>query len=216
MSGGALEELGVSPEAVEECGIYQALLKVIDKRNLQAHHGTLDLVLVEHSDKVCFVVDLYLIILLQPQIAEVLVEMPDAHNGFQEVCHLLRRLQPLLKARRFLDEKELDLLETLCLEVGVVFPRVFKGSVAPKIHDLVFHLPRIARHLGTVGGVREDNLESKHAIGNSLRRRLACVRAEEEKLKLMLQLDEVQLRLKSAEFSKPATRRIRKLNNETG
>ena len=154
--------------------------------------------------------------LLQPQIAEVLVEMPDAHNGFREVCHLLRRLQPLLKARRFLDEKELDLLETLCLEVGVVFPRVFKGSVAPKIHYLVFHLPRIARHLGTVGGVREDNLESKHAIGNSLRRRLACVRAEEEKLKLMLQLDEVQLRLKSAEFSKPATRRIRKLNNETG
>ena len=44
----------------------------------------------------------------------------------------------------------------------------------------------------------------------------ACVRAEEEKLKLMLQLDEVQLWLKSAEFSKPATRRIRKLNNETG
>ena len=28
----------------------------------------------------------------------------------------------------------------------------------------------------------------------------ACVRAEEEKLKLMLQLDEVQLRLKSVEF----------------
>ena len=114
-----------------------------------------------------------------------------------------------------LDEKELDLLETLCLEVGVVFPRVFKGSVAHKIHDLVFRL-RIAINLGTVGGVREDNLESKHAIGKSLRRRLACVRAEEEKLKLMLQLDEVQLRLKSAEFSKPATRRIRKLNNETG
>ena len=36
--------------------------------------------IVEHSDKVCFVVDLYLI-LLQPQIAEVLVEMPYAHNG---------------------------------------------------------------------------------------------------------------------------------------
>ena len=31
----------------------------------------------------------------------------------------------------------------------------------------------------------------------------ACVRAEEEKLKLMLQLDEVQLQLKSAEFRKP-------------
>ena len=62
----------------------------------------------------------------------------------------------------------------------------------------------------------EDNFESKHAIGNSFRRRLACVRAKEEMLKLMLQLDEVQLRLKSAEFSKPAARRIRKLNDETG
>ena len=60
------------------------------------------------------------------------------------------------------------------------------------------------------------DLESKHAIGNSLRRRLACVRAEEEKLKLMLQLDEVQLRLKSAEFSKPATSRVRKRKNGTG
>ena len=37
----------------------------------------------------------------------------------------------------------------------------------------------------------------------------ACVRAEEEKLKLMPQLDEVQLRLKSPEFSTPATKRIR-------
>ena len=59
--------------------------------------------------------------------------------------------------------------------------------------------------MGTVGGVREDNFESKHTIGNSLCRRLACVRAEEEKLKLMLQLDEAQLRLKAAELSKPAS-----------
>ena len=43
----------------------------------------------------------------------------------------------------------------------------------------------------------------------------ACVRAEEEKLKLMPQLDEVQLRLKSAEFSKPATMRIRHKSDDT-
>ena len=33
---------------------------------------------------------------------------------------------------------------------------------------------------------------------------------------LLLQLDEIQLRLKSAEFSKPATHRIRKKNEKTG
>ena len=69
--------------------------------------------------------------------------------------------------------------------------------------------------------IEQRNREACHgtinlAIGNSLRRRLACVRAEEEKLKLMLQLDEVQLRLKSAEFSKPATSRVRKRKNGTG
>ena len=79
----------------------------------------------------------------------------------------------------------MDTLESICLEVGMLFPKVFKGTVTPKIHDLIFHLPRLARHHGTVGGLREDALESKHAIGNSLRRQLACVQAEEEKLKLM-------------------------------
>ena len=43
----------------------------------------------------------------------------------------------------------------------------------------------------------------------------ACVRAEEEKLKLMLQLDEVQLRLKSVEFRKPVTKRIQHKSHDT-
>ena len=43
----------------------------------------------------------------------------------------------------------------------------------------------------------------------------ACVRAEEEKLKLMLQLDEVQLRLKSVEFRKPVTKRIQHKGHDT-
>ena len=41
----------------------------------------------------------------------------------------------------------------------------------------------------------------------------ACVRAE--KLKLMLQLDEVQLRLKSAEFRKPVTKMIQHKSHDT-
>ena len=61
-----------------------------------------------------------------------------------------------------------------------------------------------------MGGVREDGLEAMHAIGNALRRRLACVRADEERLKGMLQLGEAQQQLKSADFSKPTTSRVRK------
>jgi len=49
-----------------------------------------------------------------------------------------------------------------------------------------------------------------HAIGNALRRRLACVRADEERPRGMLQLGEAQQQLKSADFSKPNTSRVRK------
>ena len=123
---------------------------------------------------------------------------------------MLQQLLPILKARRFLPEEELVTLETCNFQVGVLYPPVFGGAVPPKIHDQIFHLGRLARHLGTVGGIREDGLEAKHTIGNALRRRLACVRADEERLKGMLQLDEAQLQLKSAEFSKPTTTRKRK------
>ena len=152
---------------------------------------------------------LYLIPFLL-QIAELMKELPEAHAGFQDVCLVLERLLPLLKAKRPLSEEELVMVESSCLEIGTLYPKVFGGTVPPKVHDMVFHLPRLARHQGTVGGVREDGLEAKHAIGNGLRRRLACVRAEEERLRLMLQLDEVQMRLKSADFSKSMHSKTRK------
>ena len=144
------------------------------------------------------------------QIAELLKGLPEAHRGFVAVCQVLVKLLPLLKAKRFLSEEELVTLETGNLQIGALYPRVFGGTVPPKIHDQVFHLGRLARHLGTVGGIREDGLEAKHAIGNALRRRLACVRADEERLMRMVQLDEAQQQLKSADFSKPNTSRVRK------
>ena len=148
---------------------------------------------------------LYLIPILL-QIAELMKELPEAHAGFQDVCLVLERLLPLLKAKRPLSEEELVVVESSCLEIGTLYPRVFGGTVPPKVHDMVFHLPRLARHQGTVG-VREDGLEAKDAIGNGLRRRLACVRAEEERLRLMLQLDEVQMQVNASQCTARIGRR---------
>ena len=39
---GQLMELGLTPILVEEVGIYRAVLQVIDQRNLEAHHGTIE------------------------------------------------------------------------------------------------------------------------------------------------------------------------------
>ena len=72
----------------------------------------------------------------------------------------------------------------------------------------------MAREKGTVGGLREEALESKHAAANGQRRRLACVRQKEERLRMMLQADELntQQKKKSSELKAPIlTRRKRKI-----
>ena len=114
-----------------------------------------------------------------------------------------------------LSEEEIRQLEIDCKEFRVVYPRVFKGNtITPKLHELIFYLPEMAREKGTVGGLREEALESKHAAANGQRRRLACVRQKEERLRMMLQADELntQQKKKSSELKAPIlTRRKRKI-----
>ena len=84
-------------------------------------------------------------------------------------------------------------------------------NLYPQVHDLVFHLPRSARYFKTIGGVREDSLEAKHAQGNDLGRRYASVKNKAERLRLMLQGAEAGERLKAVELRTPlTTRRKRK------
>ena len=146
------------------------------------------------------------------QLAEVLEGVPAARDGFMEFGGLLRRILPLMKAKRMLSEEEIIQLERDCKEFGVVFPRVFKGNnITPKLHELIFYLPEMAREKGTVGGLREEALESKHAAANSQRRRLACMRMKEERLRMMLQADELNTQQKTPEMKEPLfTRRKRK------
>ena len=75
----------------------------------------------------------------------------------------------------------------------------------------MFHLPRSARYFKTIGGVREDSLEAKHAQGNDLGKRYASVKNKAERLRLMLQAAEAGERLKAVELRTPlTTRRKRK------
>ena len=96
--------------------------------------------IVGHSDKVCFVIGLFLIV-LHPWMVRVLVGMLDAHNNFKEVWHLLRWLQSLLKARRFLDEQQLDLLETLPWNWCSV-PKCLQGKCGSQVTQPCFSLAK--------------------------------------------------------------------------
>ena len=137
--------------------------------------------------------------------------IPAARAGFLEFGAIVSRLLPLMKAKRQLYPAELDQLEADCHEFGAVYPRVFRGStIAPKLHELIFYLPEMARAKGTVGGLREEALEATHAQGNRLKRRLACVRRKEEKLRMMLVAAELRAQQGDRDFVKPLHSRKRK------
>ena len=152
------------------------------------------------------------IIMKSHLISRVLDKLPTDKENFDELCDVLKTLLPLTTAKRFLTEEELQSIETCCHKIGVLYPKTFQPcSITPKIHDLVFHLPRQARHFGTVGGVREDALEAMHANGNELKRRFASVKSRADKLRLMLQGFEAGLQMKARDLATPMnTRKKRK------
>ena len=145
------------------------------------------------------------------KLSEVLQAMPAAKAGFLEFGAIVSRLLPLMKAKRQLSPAEVDQLEADCHSFGAVYPRVFRGStIAPKLHELIFYMPEMARAKGTVGGLREEALEATHAQGNKLKRRLACVRKKEDRLKMMLVAAELRAQQADADFVKPLHNRKRK------
>ena len=88
---------------------------------------------------------------------------------------------------------------------------VFFSDRFPKVHDLIFHLPRSAKHFKTLGAVREDSLEASHAAGNALARRFASVKNRADKLRLMLQGFEAGIKMKAGDLTTPIhTRKKRK------
>ena len=98
------------------------------------------------------------------KLAVLLRSKPELYSGFMDFGEVLKRLHHLTQAKRWLTEVEIQQIEADCLAIGHLYPRVFKPvSITPKLHDVIFELPRMARRFQSVGGCREDALESTHA-----------------------------------------------------
>ena len=131
--------------------------------------------------------------------------------SFLSFCRVIKELIPLMAAKRMLEEEELVRIEFLCNRVGELYPTTFRGNtITPKVHVLVFWVPVLAREKGTLGGLREDQLESKHAVGNALKRRYACIRSEKQKHLLMLQQDHLKMQQDPTDITKPIHSRKRR------
>ena len=97
------------------------------------------------------------------KLAVVLLPKPHLHTGFLEFGKVLKSLHHLSQAKRWLTEDEIQQVEQDCRAIGHIYPRVFQPvSITPKLHDVIFELPRMAKRFRTLGGCREDALEKKH------------------------------------------------------
>lgn len=81
------------------------------------------------------------------ELAEVLNDAPAAKANFLKFGKTYRTLHFLAKARRKLTPEELDKVDVAARELGHIFPTTFKGSVTPKVHELIHHVPQLARSL---------------------------------------------------------------------
>ena len=96
-------------------------------------------------------------------------------------------------AHRFLNEDEISTVESLCYKFGQKFPIFFpQRNITRKIHELVFNVPRFIRLYKTIGMLSEQQGESKHASINAELRSLACVRNHAERLRLILEKEELR------------------------
>ena len=112
---------------------------------------------------------------------------------FNDVFHCLHEIMKLVMATRFLDDNEIERVSELCKTFSEVFHRAFPDrSITRKIHELVFNVPRFIKQWRTLGLFSEQEGESKHNAVNRQLRVLACMREPSEKLRLVMEREELR------------------------
>ena len=79
------------------------------------------------------------------EVTEVLASNPEVKEKYDEIFLYYKPLHFLMKAHRFLTEEELDMIDICCAKIGELYPKYFKGSITPKLDDLVFIVPEFDR-----------------------------------------------------------------------
>jgi len=102
-------------------------------------------------------------------------------------------IQPYLFTKTLLNEADIAFVTEKCWEFGALFPQYFpQENITRKIHELVFDIPEFISKHKTVGRYSDQERESLHNSANQELRRLACVRNNKLKLKLVLESQEMR------------------------
>ena len=116
-----------------------------------------------------------------------------SYDKYNEIFKLFSDAMKLMMARKFLSDKEVGELCELLNQFGEKFPVFFpQRNITRKIHEVIFTVPRFVRIYRTIGMLSEQEAESKHASINAELCSLACVRNHAERLKLVIEHEELR------------------------
>ena len=126
------------------------------------------------------------------KLLSVLDECPIEQSQFKEILTIFDALMKLCMKKSFLSQDEIDEVGSLCNKFGEKFPLYFpEESILPKMHELIFHIPRFVQAHGSLGLFSEEEGESLHAVFNNYNRQLACVRDSQQRFQLLVENQEL-------------------------
>ena len=127
------------------------------------------------------------------KLVAVISDKPEFHLRYSNVFDVFSKCQPLLLAKRFLSDQEINLVETLCHDFGDAFHNCFpEKGIIPKIHEYIFHVPKFVRKHKTLGLCSEEEGESLHASFNLELRGLVSVRDPAEQMRILQERQEMR------------------------
>ena len=163
------------------------LITALDSMNVvrQAYHGNV------------FVGNHCNIILKQyNQLTEAISDDVHLREKFNDIFATYRSINDLVSAKRFLTEQEIKKCVDLCTRFGSMFPIYFpERNITRKIHALIYDVPIFVQRYGTLGLLSEQEGESLHAAVNQELRALAGVRSHPEKIRLVLERQELRTQM---------------------
>ena len=138
-------------------------------------------------------------------LTDVLKDDPETKAGFDALFSCLHEIMILAGAKRFLAESEIVRVRELSVSFAVLYHNVFPDrSITRKVHELIFNVPRFVEQWKTIGLFSEQEGESKHNAVNQQLRVLACMREPSQRLRLVLEREELRGFADKRMMAKPA------------
>ena len=121
------------------------------------------------------------------------VKEQSMYPQINELFDIFSKSMILMMKRRFLNESEISDLRNLCHAFDALFPVYFPWrSITRKIHEFIFNVPTFVEKHKTIGMLSEQDGKSKHASVNAELKALAGVRNQAEKIRLVLEREELR------------------------